>query len=78
VTAAEEALSFSSSGRFKNEACDGQTLLCAKGPPSRPIYWRRFASWQLENQDERLSRFNKAARCERSPSLTAVNLRPKP
>jgi hypothetical protein len=66
------------SARFKNEACDGQTLLCAKGPASRPIDWPRFASWQLENQDERLNRFNKAARCERSPSLMAVNWRPTP
>jgi hypothetical protein len=42
------------------------------------IAWRKFASSQLQNQDERLSRFKKAASCERSPSPTAVNLRPTP
>src|SRR5882762_361671 len=46
-----------------------------KGLPPRSIAW---ASSQLQNKDERLSRLTKAARCERSPFLTAVNLRPMP
>jgi len=40
--------------------------------------WRKFASWQVQNQDERLSLFHRAASCGRSPSLTAVNFRPSP
>ena len=47
-------------------------------PSNARLALGKFASSQPQNQDERLSLFNKAARCGRSASHIAVNFRPTP